>query len=61
VYVLALLIGMSGALCGAAIGTVPGHAFRLRLAAAFKRDPPAAFIEDAIAIGGGWLSVQILS
>jgi hypothetical protein len=45
---------LSGAICGAGIvgaviGTFCGHAFRVRLAAAFKKDPPAALVEDAIA------------
>jgi uncharacterized membrane protein len=43
--------GLLGAI-GAVIGTVGGRAFRARLAAAFGSDRPAAFIEDAIAIGG---------
>ena len=49
------------AIAGAVIGTLGGHAFRLRLAAAFKKDLPAALVEDAIAIGGAWLIVQALS
>jgi uncharacterized membrane protein len=44
--------GMFAGIAGAVIGTLGGHAFRLRLAAAFGRDRPAAFIEDAIALGG---------
>jgi uncharacterized membrane protein len=36
---------------GAVIGTFAGHALRMKLAAAFGRDTPAAFIEDALAIG----------
>ena len=36
---------------GAVIGTLGGRAFRARLAAAFGNDRPAAFIEDAVAIG----------
>jgi uncharacterized membrane protein len=39
------------------IGTLGGHALRARLAAAFGRDRPAAFIEDAVAIGGALLAV----
>src|SRR5262245_18469453 len=35
--------------------------FRVRLAAAFKKDLPAALVEDAIAIAGAWLIVQTLS
>jgi len=44
--------GMIAGIAGAVIGTYGGHAFRARLAAAFRRDRPAAFIEDAIAIAG---------
>ncbi len=46
---------LGGAVAGAAgalVGTLGGHSFRARLAAAFGNDPPAAFIEDAIAIAG---------
>lgn len=57
----ALLGGLLAGIAGAVIGTLGGHAFRRRLAAVFKKDPPAAFIEDAIAIGGAWLIVQSLS
>ena len=44
--------GMIAGIAGAVVGTLSGHAFRARLAAAFRRDRPAAFIEDAIALGG---------
>ena len=44
--------GAAVGIAGAVIGTLAGHAFRARLAAAFRRDRPAAFIEDAIALGG---------
>jgi len=44
--------GSVAGIAGAVIGTLAGHAFRARLAAAFRRDRPAAFIEDAIALGG---------
>jgi uncharacterized membrane protein len=44
--------GMMAGIAGAVTGTLGGHAFRAQLAAAFRRDRPAAFIEDAIAIGG---------
>jgi uncharacterized membrane protein len=57
----ALLGGLLAGIAGAVIGTLGGHAFRRRLAAVFKKDPPAAFIEDALAIGGAWLIVQSLS
>jgi uncharacterized membrane protein len=57
----AMLGGLLAGVVGAVIGTFGGHAFRLRLAAAFKKDLPAALIEDAIAIAGAWLIVQALS
>jgi len=57
----AMLGGLLAGMVGAVIGTLGGHTFRMRLAAAFKKDPPAALIEDAIAIGGAWLIVQTLS
>jgi uncharacterized membrane protein len=44
---------ISGALAGmagAVLGTTGGHATRARLARAFGRDRPAAFLEDAVAI-----------
>jgi uncharacterized membrane protein len=44
--------GMAAGIAGAVIGILAGHGFRARLAAAFGRDRPAAFIEDAIALGG---------
>jgi uncharacterized membrane protein len=55
-----LFTGMSAGILGAVIGTVGGHAFRARLAAAFGRDRPAALIEDVIAIGGAFLIVAAL-
>ena len=48
-------IGAVGGVLGAVIGTLGGHAFRARLAAAFGSDRPAALIEDAVAIGGALL------
>jgi uncharacterized membrane protein len=57
----AMLGGILAGVVGAVIGTLGGHAFRLRLATLFKKDAPAAFIEDAIAIAGAWLTVQGLS
>lgn len=53
----ALLPGVAAGAVGAVIGTLGGAAARARLAAAFKRDWPAALIEDGIAIGGAWLLV----
>jgi uncharacterized membrane protein len=41
--------GIAG-IVGAVIGTFGGHAARARLAAAFRKDAPAALIEDAVAI-----------
>jgi len=56
-----MLGGILAGTIGAVIGTFGGRALRARLAAAFKKDLPAALIEDAIAIGGAWLIVQNLS
>lgn len=44
---------------GAVIGTLGGAEFRGRLAANFGKDAPAAFIEDAIAVGGALLIVAL--
>lgn len=52
--------GLLAGAVGAVIGTLGGHAFRARLAAAFGSDRPAAFIEDAVAIGGALLIVVAL-
>ncbi|WP_296746913.1 DUF4126 domain-containing protein [Mesorhizobium sp.] len=49
--------GLIAGAIGAVIGTLGGAEFRSRLAAAFGKDPPAAFIEDAVAIIGGLLIV----
>ena len=49
------LIGLVAGIVGAVVGTLGGRAFRARLAAAFGSDPPAAFIEDAVALGGALL------
>ena len=43
--------GLVAGVAGAVVGTLGGRAFRARLAAAFGSDRPAAFIEDAVAIG----------
>jgi uncharacterized membrane protein len=51
----AMVGGLLAGIVGAVIGTLGGRAFRARLAAAFGSDRPAAFIEDAIAIGGALL------
>ena len=52
--------GFVAGIVGAIIGTFAGHAFRARLAAALGRDRPAAFIEDAIALGGALVIVAAL-
>jgi uncharacterized membrane protein len=56
-----LLIGGGVAgIVGAVIGTYGGSAARARLAAAFRKDRPAAFIEDAVAIVGAILVVLVI-
>jgi uncharacterized membrane protein len=50
--------GLVSGVVGAVIGTLGGAEFRSRLAKAFGSDMPAAFIEDAIAIGGAYLIVS---
>ena len=47
--------GLFAGAMGAVIGTLGGRAFRSRLAGAFAGDRPAAFIEDAVAIGAALL------
>ena len=49
--------GLIAGIVGAVIGTLGGKAVRARLAASFGKDPPAAFLEDAVAIIGGLLIV----
>jgi uncharacterized membrane protein len=56
----ALVTGLVAGVAGATLGTLGGHALRARLAAAFGRDRPAAFIEDAVAIGGACLIMVAL-
>lgn len=51
----AMVSGLLAGVIGAVIGTLGGRALRARLASAFGSDRPAAFIEDAIAIGGALL------
>lgn len=55
------IVGAGAGAIGAVLGTLGGAAARGRLAASFGRDRPAAFIEDAIAIGGAVLIVAALS
>jgi uncharacterized membrane protein len=45
-----LVMGLVAGIIGAVIGTYGGAEFRSRLAATFRSDPPAAFIEDAVAV-----------
>jgi uncharacterized membrane protein len=54
--VAGLVVGAAGAV----IGTLGGRAVRARLAAAFGSDRPAAFVEDAVALGGALLVVGAL-
>ena len=54
------VIGVVAGAIGAVIGTLGGYEFRRRLAAAFHRDRPAAFLEDAVAIGGSVLTLAVL-
>jgi uncharacterized membrane protein len=54
-----LVIGGIAGIVGAAIGTYGGRAARVQLAAAFRQDMPAAFIEDAVAIAVGIMIVVL--
>lgn len=54
------ITGLVAGIVGAIIGTYGGAALRAKLAASFGKDPPAAFIEDAIAIIGAWLIIAAL-
>jgi len=49
--------GLIAGIFGAIAGTLGGAAARGKLAKAFRRDTPAALIEDAVAIGGALLIV----
>ncbi len=52
------IVGLIAGIIGAVIGTYGGAAVRGKLAASFGKDPPAAFIEDAVAIIGAYLIVS---
>lgn len=52
--------GALAGVVGAAVGTLGGSSLRARLAAAFGRDRPAAFLEDAIAIVAALVIVKAL-
>jgi len=55
-----LAAGLIAGVIGAVVGTLGGRAFRGWLATAFGNDHPAAFIEDALAIGGAVLIIAVL-
>ena len=52
--------GLAAGVAGAVAGTLGGRAARGKLAAVLGSDPPAAFLEDAVAIGGAALIVMAL-
>ncbi|WP_283192979.1 DUF4126 domain-containing protein [Rhizobium sp. AN80A] len=52
-----MIAALAAGILGAVAGTLGGAAARARLAGAFQRDPPAAIIEDAVAIVGAILIV----
>jgi len=52
------IVGLIAGIIGAVIGTYGGAAVRSKLAASFGKDPPAAFIEDAVAIVGAYLIIS---
>jgi uncharacterized membrane protein len=54
------IVGLVAGIVGAAIGTYGGAAVRGKLAASFGKDPPAAFIEDAVAIVAAYLIIASL-
>lgn len=54
------IAGLIAGIIGAVIGTYGGAAVRAKLAASFGKDPPAAVIEDAVAIIGAYLIVAAL-
>ena len=55
-----LVVGLVAGVIGAVVGTYGGAAVRGRLSASFGRDLPAALIEDAVAVIGGFLIVWAL-
>ncbi|KXF78048.1 hypothetical protein ATN84_24105 [Paramesorhizobium deserti] len=52
--------GLVAGAIGAVLGTLGGYAFRARLAKAFRRDMPAALLEDAIAVIAAILIVRAI-
>ena len=55
-----LALGLAAGVAGTVAGTLGGRAARGKLASVFGSDPPAAFLEDAVAIGGAALIVMAL-
>jgi uncharacterized membrane protein len=55
-----LVTGLVAGIIGAVIGTLGGRAVRGQLAAAFGSDRPAAFLEDAVAIGAALVAMMAL-
>ncbi|AYV45760.1 DUF4126 domain-containing protein [Caulobacter flavus] len=55
------IVGAILGVVGAVIGALGGAELRSRLAKAFKRDTPAALVEDVIALGGAYLIVSAVS
>jgi len=55
-----LVTGLVAGMIGAVIGTLGGRAARGQLAAAFGSDRPAAFLEDAVAIGAALVVMMAL-
>jgi uncharacterized membrane protein len=55
-----LFAGLLAGASGAVAGTLGGSAIRGQLAASLGSDRPAAFIEDALAIGGALLIIMAL-
>jgi uncharacterized membrane protein len=54
-----LILGAVAGIAGALIGTFGGRAARAKLAAVFGKDPPAAVIEDAVAIAAAFVIVTV--
>jgi uncharacterized membrane protein len=55
-----LIVGLVAGAIGAVIGTLGGYAFRAWLSQALGNAHAAAFIEDAVAIGGACLIVGLV-
>jgi uncharacterized membrane protein len=55
-----LLRGAIAGIIGAVMGTLGGRTARVQLAAAFTKDPPAALVEDAVAILAALLIMTVV-